>query len=181
MSTDKPQILNVSLLAKTRIFMVEGVDLAFSNGEERQFERIKSRRDAVLIIPQQDDETFFLIKEYATGIESYELGFPKGLVDPGETLFEAANRELKEEVGYGARSLEFVRTVTLSPSYMEHKTHLIFAHDLYPEKLEGDEPEPIELVPWSWQNLDALLARDDFTDARCVAALLLIQKQKQAG
>jgi ADP-ribose diphosphatase len=55
-----------------------------------------------MIVPIVDDH-LILIREYAVGTESYELG-SKGLIDPGETVFEAANRELKEEVGLGRMS-----------------------------------------------------------------------------
>ncbi|MCS5099201.1 NUDIX domain-containing protein, partial [Staphylococcus aureus] len=64
----------------------------------------------------------------------YVLAFPKGAVDAGESLFEAANRELMEEVGYGARQLHWLKNLRLSPSYMEYQIDVILAHDLYPEK-----------------------------------------------
>ncbi len=59
-----------------------------------------------MIVPIVDDH-LILICEYAVGTESYELGFSKGLIDPGESVYEAANRELKEEVGFGANDLTF--------------------------------------------------------------------------
>ena len=65
-----------------------------------------SAREAVMIVPIIDDH-LLLIHEYAVGIGIYELGFSKGLIDAGETVFEAANRELKEEVGFGANHLTF--------------------------------------------------------------------------
>lgn len=39
----------------------------------------------------------------------------KGLIDPGETVFEAANRELKEEVGFGAHNLTFLKNSAWRP------------------------------------------------------------------
>ena len=99
-SLKKPDILNVETVAKSRLFTVEAVDLAFSNGARRIYERMKpSEREAVMIVPIIDDH-LVLIEEYAVGLESYELGFPKGLIDPGETVNQAADRELKEEAGF---------------------------------------------------------------------------------
>ncbi|VTM22829.1 ADP compounds hydrolase nudE [Raoultella terrigena] len=62
-----------------------------------------------------------LIREYAVGTESYELGFSKGLIDPGESVLEAANRELKEEVGFGAQKLTFLKKLSMAPSYFSSK------------------------------------------------------------
>jgi ADP-ribose diphosphatase len=169
----KPEILNITKLAQTKVFGIEGVHLKFSNGEERDFERLQLHHGAVLVIPEPEPGVVWLAREYAAGVDQYELGFPKGLVDKGEDMLSAANRELQEELGYGAKKLTFLKTVTLAPSYMGHLTHIILAQDLYPSRLEGDEPEPIEIVPWRIDNINELLARKDFTDARSIAAIFM--------
>jgi ADP-ribose diphosphatase len=48
------------------------------------------------------------------------------------------------------------------------------ARDLYPESLPGDEPEPLEKVTWPLNDIDNLLAQPDFSEARSVAALLML-------
>jgi len=164
------------LVARTRIFQVEQVDLAFSNGNRRCFERIIGGRGSVLVVPMPDARTLLLAREYAAGTDRYELGFPKGIVGPGEDPLEAAGREIREEIGYGARDLRLVHKVSLAPGYIQHETHLVLARDLYRERAQGDEPEPIEVVPWNLDALDTLLERDDFTEARSIAALFLIKR-----
>ncbi|WJG09312.1 ADP compounds hydrolase NudE [Aliiglaciecola sp. LCG003] len=172
-----PQIHQAEIVAKSALFRIERVDLEFSNGATRQFERMAgSGRGAVMIVPFIDDENFVLIREYAAGTHSYHLGFPKGLIDPGESPLQAAQRELKEEAGFGARQLEKVHTVQMAPTFFDATMHIVLAQDLYPCKLEGDEPEPLEVIHWSIHDIDALLARADFVEARCIAALFLVQK-----
>ncbi|MGB5445197.1 MAG: ADP compounds hydrolase NudE [Psychromonas sp.] len=175
-----PQILKRSLVASSRFFKIEALQLKFSNGQQREFERMQGfRQGAVLIVPFYDAETILLIREYAAGTHSYELGFPKGIIDPGETAEFAANRELKEEVGFGARRLQKLKTVTMAPSYFSSEMTLFMAFDLYPEKIEGDEPEPLEVIKWPLKKVDELLARDDFQEARGISALLLTLKALQ--
>lgn len=172
----KPKILNIDVVARSRLFNVEAVDLEFSNGARRVYERMKpSEREAVMIVPIIDDH-IILIQEYAVGLECYELGFPKGLIDPGETPFEAANRELKEEAGYGAEKLETLGKLTLAPSYFSSKMNIVVAEGLYQEKLEGDEPEPLPQLRWPLDNLLALLQEPDFREARNVSALFLMRE-----
>lgn len=172
----KPEILNVETVARSRLFTVEAVDLAFSNGARRVYERMRpSGREAVMIVPIIDNH-LILIQEYAVGLESYELGFPKGLIDPGESVFEAANRELKEEAGFGASELEALSKLTMAPSYFSSKMNIVVAEGLYPEKLEGDEPEPLPLTRWPLDNLLALLEEPDFREARNVSALFLVRE-----
>jgi ADP-ribose diphosphatase len=172
---EKPTILNKTIVAKSRLFRIESLDIQFSNGEQRNYERLARGHSngAVLVVPVLDDETVLLIREYSAGVHRYELGFPKGKIDTGESFFEAANRELKEEVGFGARNLHHLSSFSLAPSYLEHTTEIIIAQDLYAEKLPGDEPEELEVVPWKLSNINELLATGECTEARSIAALFM--------
>jgi ADP-ribose diphosphatase len=172
-----PKIHQTEIVARSGLFKVERIDLEFSNGQQRQFERmVGSGRGAVMMVPFIDADTFLLVREYAAGTHSYQLGFPKGLIDPGETPLQAANRELMEEVGYGANFLEQIHTVSMAPGFFNAQMHVIIAKELFAEQLEGDEPEPLEVIPWAMSQIDKLLARDDFSEARSIAALFLADK-----
>ena len=176
MSDKKPQILHAEVVAQSRLFQIEQVHLKFSNQVERQYERMKGNtRGAVMVVPVHGEE-FLLGREYAAGTHSYELGFPKGLVDPGETHAQAANRELQEEIGFGARKLTHLMELSLAPGYFASKMQIFVAEDLYESRLQGDEPEPIELVRWPLSQWSELLLEDDFSESRSVSALFLAQK-----
>ena len=141
----KPEILDTRLVAKSRLFGIESVHLRFSNGEEREFERLRTPPIAgVMCVPMLDNDTVVLIREYGAGVEDYQLTLPKGAYEHGEDWRDAANRELKEEAGYGARTLTHLKDMTLSPGYMGHTIRIALAEDLYEETLPGDEPEPLE-------------------------------------
>jgi len=178
----KPRTLETTSLAKTRFFHIEGLHLEFANGTQVQYERLKgSANGAVLIVPMLDEHTVLLIREYAAGMDRYELALPKGGIEDNEDILAAANREMMEEVGYGAHTLKHLHTVTIAPGYLAHQTHMVLATDLYPQREEGDEPEAIEVVPWSLRHLDDLLAQDDFTEARSIAALFLAKQALNTG
>ena len=170
-----PIILKKTTIATTRIFHIESLDIQFSNGEIRNYERLarKTNGGAVLIVPMIDNETVLLIKEYSAGVHRYEIGLPKGKVDPDETFLDAANRELKEEIGFGARKLHHLSTFSLAPSYLEHTTEIIIAQDLYLDKLTGDEPEELEVIPWKINKVNELVANEICTEARSIAALFM--------
>lgn len=177
-----PKIIASKTLAQTRIFTIEQMQLLFSNGKTVEYERIcSSPGGAVLIVPLMDDKTIILIREYCGGVQRYEIAFPKGRVEAGESVTASANREIMEEIGFGARRVEFVKSVTVSPGYMSHHTHIVLASDLYPKKLPGDEPETIETLYWNLDKLDDLLNNDEFTEARSIAALYLLKNRLTGG
>ena len=177
-----PQILNRKIVASSRLFEIEEVHLRFSNGEERYFERIKPRsQGAVMVIPMLDNDTVLLVREYGTGIDGYNLGFPKGGIEPNEDLLVTANRELQEETGFAARELQELKKISLSPSYQTATMRLVLARDLYESPLVGDEPEPIVVVPWKLDDVDELLSHPEFFEARSIAAFLLICRERDRG
>ena len=170
-----PIINSQKQVAKSRLFTVEQLELTFSNGEERIYERmLGSGNGAVMIVPMLDDHTLLLVRDYCAGTHSYQLGFPKGLIDEGEQPEEAANRELQEEIYYGASHFHHLAQVMLAPAFFNAKMDIFIASDLYTAKLVGDEPEPLEVVSWSISEYKTLLQQPDFKEARSLAALMLL-------
>lgn len=173
-----PEIRQVHTLSRSRLFEVQAVDLTFSNGAEAQFERVVSTHSgAVCVVPITDNKEVLLIREYGVGVERYELQLPKGKLEAGEDILDGANREIREEVGHRAEHLSLLKTIAVSPGYLSHQTHLVLATGLVPDRCEGDEPEPLEVVPWPMADLDALFAREDVTEARSMIALYLAKTQ----
>ena len=163
-------------------FKLQQLDLEFSNGATRTFETIPSRGSgAVVIVPFIDADTVLLSVEYAAGLHRYELGLPRGRIDAEESPQVAADRELKEEIGYGSRKLTVLRSVTLAPAFMAHQTHVVVAEDLYEERLTGDEPEPIDVQPWALDDLHQLIQREEFSEGRAIAALFMAREWLRNG
>ncbi|MGY6276013.1 ADP compounds hydrolase NudE [Methylomonas sp. MgM2] len=175
MSRKMPIIHKKTVIAETHQFRIESLDLEFGSGQYRRYERLAKNGSsgAVLVVPMLNRKTVLLVKEYAAGLHRYELGLPKGKIDAGENNLSAANRELKEEAGYGARRLHYLHTVSLAPAYLEHTIDIILAEDLYPDKLCGDEPEELEVIPWNIEQIPELIATGECSEARTIAALYL--------
>jgi len=169
-----PKILSRGEHDPARLVKVESVELEFSNGKTRTYERLRSRGlGAVIVVAMPDEDTVLMVREYAAGLHHYELGLVKGRLEVGESVLEGAQRELQEEIGYGARELLELTTLSLAPGYMTHITHVVLARGLYPSRLEGDEPEELEIVPWPLADLYTLVQRPDCTEGRSIAALYI--------
>ncbi|WP_262927422.1 ADP compounds hydrolase NudE [Phytohalomonas tamaricis] len=174
----KPLITAREEKARSRLFRVEALDLTFSNGSTRTFERLCSTGNgAVMIVAMPDPDHVLLIREYAAGFEDYVLTLPKGAVDPGEDIITAANRELKEECGFGAHNIVPLTELSVAPNYMSHRISVVLATGLYEERLAGDEPEPIVTERYRMDELASLLSREDFHEGRAIAALFIARER----
>ena len=177
-----PVITKLETVARSALFGIEAMHLRFSNGVERVYERLRGGgREAVIVAAIDEHDRLVLIREYMAGFHDFELSLPKGGVDPGETLEDAANRELKEEAGFGARDLHTLRRISLAPAHMGFTIHVVLARDLYPERLPADEPEPFEVVTWPVAEIDALVMSPEFTESRAIAALKLVEVFLKGG
>ena len=173
-----PRITKREEVARSKLFSIERIDLTFSNGVQREYERMQGAgRGAVMIVPLLDKATNLLDRQDCAGSHSYELGCPNVLIDKGELAEQAANRELKEEIGYGSDNLIHVQQVTMAPAFFSATMDIFIAQNLYQEWLTGDEPEPLDVVPWKLSEFKSLLAQPDFNEARSIAALMLVKEQ----
>ena len=97
----------------------------------------KRTADAVSIVPITRDGNMVLIREFRYPLNSWVVGLPAGLVEPGEDLAVAVDRELREETGYG------LRTDIPSTGMSDESVQTVFTQV---EKDEAAHPEHGELI-----------------------------------
>lgn len=170
-----PKRISEKELFKTKIFTIKELELELGNGEKIKRE-ILDKGDTSLIVPINLHNELILVKEYFPAIDEYQLGLPKGRIDPGLDPAETANKELQEEIGYKAHKLEEIGVVTMSPGYITQKTHIFLATNLVESSLVGDEAEPLEIVLYPFAKFENLITGKKITEARMIAALYLAKR-----
>ena len=165
-----PKILNEKSIFKTRLFNIKEAVIKFDD-KILKYEIISGNgQGAVLIVPILGNEIIF-IKEYAAAVDDYMITFPKGKIDKDESMYEAANRELQEEIGYKANDVKFIKKIHLAPGYINHVTYIMFAQNLQSSSLPGDEPEVLEQIRVNKTELKKFLETSEIIDSRVYAAL----------
>ncbi len=128
---------------------------------------------AVLIVPVFDDGRVLMIRQhrYAPGCELLEL--PAGTLDhAGESLVDAARRELAEETGYSAREWRLLTSFYTTPGFTDELIHCFLATGLAPGATgEPDEDEQIEPVLLPLAEARAMARRGEIRDAKTMVGL----------
>jgi len=77
--------------------------------------------------------------------------------------------------------MHHLTSLSIAPSYLEHMIDVVIAQGLYKEKLPGDEPEELEVIPWKLDNIEGLLATGECTEARSIAAFYMVRDYLSLG
>ncbi len=70
--------------------------------------------DFVMLCPMTEQRHIITLWQYKHGSRKYGLTFPAGQIDPSESAEAAARRELVEETGYRAGSVQFLGSCAVS-------------------------------------------------------------------
>lgn len=135
---------------------------------------------AVMIIPITPGGDLLLERQYRHPVQRVMLEFPAGKLDPDESPWACARRELEEETGYRANQWAHAGVLHNAIAYSTEGIHVFFAQGLQAGRRCLDEGEFIEVIEMSPAALDAASARGEVTDAKTLIGLLWWQRW-QAG
>ena len=100
------------------------------------------------------------------------LEAPAGRIENGDDPASTAARELEEEAGYSAGSIESLGSILVAPGYTTERIHLYLATDLTPVPPRPDEDERIEVVKMPFEEALARIDGGEIDDAKTIVALL---------
>lgn len=128
--------------------------------------------NCVGILPFVDPRHVLLVGQYRYVAQRFTWEMPTGGVRPGESLEEAAQRELAEEAGQRAGRLTWVSTYHTSKSVMNETAHLYLGEDLAPADRAPDDTEFIERRVFPFRDVVEMVGRSEITDSMTVIAVL---------
>ncbi|MDP2210764.1 MAG: NUDIX hydrolase [Candidatus Aquicultor sp.] len=145
------------------------------NTEGRILEReVVEHLDAVGIVALDARKNIVLVRQYRHPLKGDLLEIPAGLLADGEDPADCAIRELKEETGYKAKTIEKLAAFYTSAGFTDERFYLFFSDDLEegePE-LEPDEDD-IELVLIPLEKALGMVSRGEIEDAKTLTAILM--------
>jgi ADP-ribose pyrophosphatase len=127
---------------------------------------------AVAILPLLDDGQVCLIRNYRIAVGKTLIELPAGTLEPGEDPAVTAHRELIEETGYRADSIEKLREFSMSPGILNERMYLFAARGLTAGPTALEAGEQIETLVVSWDEAMRMVYDGTIEDAKTLVGLM---------
>lgn len=154
-----------------KLFQVFKDRVRLPNGQTTTREIVR-HPGSIAIIPRQSDGRIVLVRQYryVTGRELWEI--PAGTLDkPGESISDAARRELAEEAGLKAERWATLGRAYLMPGYCDELMTFFLAEELSPTEAHAELDESFKVNPFDVHDLQVLRASGELQDAKTLLGL----------
>ncbi len=130
---------------------------------------------AVMIVPLLDDGRLVVERQFRYPMKQVMLEFPAGKLDAGEDPWHCAIRELAEETGYLAGQWARAGILHNAIAYSTEGIEIWFAKELRAGPAHLESGEFLEVGQASLEELEALTASGELTDAKTLVGLLWLR------
>ena len=134
---------------------------------------------AVTILPLLDDGRVCLIRNERVAAGKTLIELPAGTLEPGEDPALTASRELAEETGYRAATVEKLREFFMSPGILSERMHLFVARGLEPGPAALEPGENIQSLVVSWDDAVRMALDGTIEDAKTLVGLLYYDRVRK--
>lgn len=131
---------------------------------------------AVCVIPVDEDENVIMIKQFRYPFSEVLLEVPAGKLEPNEDPLEAVKRELEEESGVNAESVEYIGTMYTTVAILDEKIHMYLATGLTYKNAHPDDGEFLEVVKIPLKTLVEMVMDGKIPDSKTQIAILKAEK-----
>lgn len=160
---------------KGKIFTVVQDEIEFEDGNRAKWDLVM-HNGACAIVPLTENLEVFLVKQYRNAENGDVLEIPAGKLEKGEDPLSCAKRELEEEIGYKAESMEKICAMYTAVGFSNEKLHLYLATHLIKSKQSLDEDEYIEIVTYPLEQAIGMIFTGEIKDSKTIVGLLAVKE-----
>jgi ADP-ribose pyrophosphatase len=161
-----------------RVLNLDIDQVRFPDGSTGELEIIR-HPGASAVIPFLSDPTgqdpqILLIKQYRYAAEGFLYEVPAGRLDPKETPADCARRELLEETGCTATSIEPLYTFYTTPGFIDERIHGFMATGLTQGESSRESDEFMTLETMTLSHALELIQAGEIRDAKTALLILYV-------
>lgn len=161
---------------KGNIIKVQNLTVSLTNGKEATRD-IVLHPGASVVVPINEKGELYMVKQFRKPLDITTLELPAGKLDSvGEDPRLCAERELMEETGLRAESLEHLISIHTTPGFCNEVIHMYTATGLNQGEACTDEDEFLDVEKIHISELVNMVLEHKITDAKTIIGILLAEK-----
>ncbi len=172
--------MHFKLLQREKKYSGKIIDLTvdhivYPSGNETIREIIEHPGGAVALCVFENND-ILLVKQYRHPFGKEVIELPAGKLDKNEDPLVCAQRELREETGYGAKQWTKLTSMLATPGFCNEILHIYLAQDIFLHEsgnaLEEGEVS-IQVIRIQMSEAIAMIDREEIIDGKTIAGILL--------
>lgn len=142
---------------------------------EREFEgrdyRVVEHPGASCAVPVTPEGKIVLIRQFRVAVGEWIWEVPAGTLEPDESPDECMAREVVEEIGWEAESLESLGDLYTSPGFSSQRMHMFVARLSKHVGTQHEDTERIKVHELDWHEVRRMMERNEIRDGKSLVAL----------
>jgi len=160
----------VKTIFKGKVVTLNLETVTLPNGATVELEVVR-HPGAAAIVPMKDERTVILIRQFRLAAGGFIYEIPAGKLHPGEDPRLCAERELEEEIGYRAGTIEKLETFFTAPGFTDEVMHLFKATNLTKTAQKLDHDEVLEVIEIHIKKAISWIRDGTIKDAKTIVGL----------
>jgi ADP-ribose pyrophosphatase len=167
----KLKVLKRKMVFQGKVFGVRRDEIVEPGGM-RATREVIAHPGSVVVLPVLADGKILMIQQYRYATRQMLWELVAGRIDEGETVKEAAVRELKEETGYSAKGFREFLDIFPTPGFLEERMHILLATGLKAGIAEPEADEKIISHAYGIDELKRMMKNGKLRDGKSIAGIL---------
>jgi ADP-ribose pyrophosphatase len=173
---EKPGMLSTRRIHTGKVINLDSDTVRFPDGSTGEMDIIRHPGASAIVPfvsdPRGDDPQLLLLKQYRYASGQYLYEIPAGRLDGGEDPRDCAVRELREETGCSAASMQFLYTMFTTPGFTDEKIHVFMASGLEQGDHAREADEFMTVETMSLSRALQLIKDGEIKDAKTALGIL---------
>lgn len=171
--------LNRQTVYQNQWITVHEDQVQLPNGHITPYGIVTPTTNFVGIVPLLDPDTVILVRQYRYVLSETTWEIPSGGMEKDEQPEVAAQRELREEIGYRAERFQLLSIMHSNKSILDDRGYIFLAQGLTPSKAVPDETEEFEVISLPLDKALDMVKNYEITDCVSIIGLLLARRSSE--
>ncbi len=174
------EVLESKVTHEGKIVKITVDKLRMPDGSEAYRETVIRGKNAAAVLAVDNDGSLIFVRQYRHAFGEMLLEIPAGVLEDGEEPEEGVLRELEEETGKKAETLEFLCEMYPTVGYCTEKIQLFIATDLTEGQQRLDADEFLEIEKYTPEEAVEMIYKGQIKDGKTIAAIFAWMARKEA-